>query len=417
VLEECRSDVLLLLDCCHSGTSNTNVGNGITELISACDYRTTANGVGPFSFTHALVAELLDSARKPHFSVLELYNNLYFRTQGLIPEDGRQRHPAPVHLVLTNNDRYWQSIRLSKQPAAWQRTLLTSDLWDTVDTSDNSASVNDLPCLALAISLTDDIIKSDFPTKLFADWLQSMPTLARRIRIEAGVGKFSPQLLQPAKSPFSRYQSSSSKIPRSISMFTPQSFKSLPSSKTSERYSTTIASDPSVCTSPPSVTMDNPSVAATTRRFPQALDPKLMFPLYTAKRPKPRSYPPKALWEIKIRDDIIPLDLHESRYSTVGYYRKNDIFTIMTVVALFLVPPWILIWLLSRSIAPGGASTFTVIGALLISIFIISGLLSVSPRRKWHFIFLGVARYVPLDTRSRTCEAKARYKVTVQWHQ
>jgi hypothetical protein len=53
-------------------TSNTDEGNGITELISACGYRTIANGVGSYSFTHSLVTGLLESAKMPHFSVLEL---------------------------------------------------------------------------------------------------------------------------------------------------------------------------------------------------------------------------------------------------------------------------------------------------------------------------------------------------------
>jgi hypothetical protein len=418
VLEECQSDVLLLLDCCHSGTSNTDEGNGITELISACDYRTIANGVGSISFTNALVTELLDSAKKPHFSVLELYNNLYFRIQGRMPEDRRERHPAPVHLVLTNNDRYWQSIRLSKQPATSHPALLILDPQDSVYTPDNSTSVNNVPCLALAISLTDDITKTDFPTKLFADWLHSMPVLAQRVRIEAGIGNFSPQLLQLPRSPLSRHQASSSKIPTSTSRFTPQSLQSVPSSKIFERYPATIASDPSVCSSLSTAEMDSPSLAATLGQSPQAFDPRLMPPLRDAKHPlyglklsKPRQYTLKLPPIIKTTEDITIFDLEESGYSTNNLFRKNEIFKIMTIFALFLVPPWIVIWLLSRSIAPRGASTSTVVGTLLISTFVITRLLSLFPGGKRHIIFLAMARYVLIKPHSGTCEAKASFKV------
>jgi len=116
VLEEAQSDILLLLDCCHSGTANTNEGHGVTELISAGAYNTKANGVGPYSFTSALVLELEDLAWKPNFSTAELYNNIFCRIQLRMPEDDlrTERHPAPIHIVLTNDTQYRRSIHLSK---------------------------------------------------------------------------------------------------------------------------------------------------------------------------------------------------------------------------------------------------------------------------------------------------------------
>ncbi|KAF8849928.1 hypothetical protein BDZ45DRAFT_752263 [Acephala macrosclerotiorum] len=121
VLEEAQSGVLLLLDCCHSGISNTDEGRGITELLASSDYHFIANGVGPFSFRHALVIELLKMPRHSRFSVLELYNNIYFRIQGRMPEDGRERHPAPVHLVLTNSGLLRQRIEFSIRPDTTRR--------------------------------------------------------------------------------------------------------------------------------------------------------------------------------------------------------------------------------------------------------------------------------------------------------
>jgi hypothetical protein len=313
VLEECQSDVLLLLDCCYSGTSNTNEGNGITELISACDYRTIANGVGSYSFTHALVTELLESAKMPHFSVLELYNNIYFRIQGHIPEDGRKRHPAPVHLVLTNSDRYWQSIILSKQPATSQSRHLILDQRDrvTADTSYNSTSVNDVPCLALAISLANDITKEAFSTRLFADWLRNMPILPQRVRIEAGFGNFQPQLLRSSRSLFLPPQASSSGFPESISTPTPQSPKSILAPKIVGRYPMAIAADRSIFSSWPAAMMESSSVALASAQSLQTWNARLRHPCYTLELV---SYTLKFLSITKTNREDFYLSLIESQY-------------------------------------------------------------------------------------------------------
>jgi hypothetical protein len=104
ILEESLSDVLILLDCCASGTANASEGNGVNELISACAFNETANGVGPYSFTSALVTELRLLNDKASFSVGELYKRIFFRTQCRMPEEkykdgtAREPHPAPIHL-------------------------------------------------------------------------------------------------------------------------------------------------------------------------------------------------------------------------------------------------------------------------------------------------------------------------------
>jgi hypothetical protein len=171
------------MDCCSSGTSNTNEGSGITELLAACDYRSIANGVGPFSFTNALVKELCFLAGRDSFSVLELSNNVYFRVQSRIPEDGRERHPAPIHLVLTNDIDSRQSIQLSKLP--------TGNIDESRATEINQGnilqnSVAGGPRLVLAFRLRDDVSMQQLSIDRFTEWLQAIPTMAERLRIEAG---------------------------------------------------------------------------------------------------------------------------------------------------------------------------------------------------------------------------------------
>ncbi|KAE9371438.1 hypothetical protein N431DRAFT_483980 [Stipitochalara longipes BDJ] len=114
-----ESDVLILLDCCHSGTATASEGNGVTELISACAYNSQANGVGSYSFTKELIIELGQLSQKPSFTVAELYRNIFCRIQSRRPEDEdrRERHPAPVHLSLTqDHPRFPRSIQISARP-------------------------------------------------------------------------------------------------------------------------------------------------------------------------------------------------------------------------------------------------------------------------------------------------------------
>ena len=114
VLEQAESDVLILLDCCHSRIVHISEGNGVTELISACAYNAIANGVGYYSFTKEVATELRDLSVKPSFTVAELYRNIFSRIQCHRPEDGRERHPPPIQISLTqDNPQFPRSIQLS----------------------------------------------------------------------------------------------------------------------------------------------------------------------------------------------------------------------------------------------------------------------------------------------------------------
>ena len=223
VLEEAQSDVLLLLDCCHSGTANTNEGHGVTELISAGAFNTKANGVGPYSFTNALVLELQALALKRSFSTAELYNNIFCRIQLRMPEDHAksERHPAPVHLVLTNDSQFRRSIHLSKltttceeqgahsqPPPQDSPTLENGDsdikfenetLSPTLRTITNADHVRNhsircsvtVPRLALAIRFYENFRADECSTALLVEWLKSFPLVAEQVNIEAAFDSLS----------------------------------------------------------------------------------------------------------------------------------------------------------------------------------------------------------------------------------
>jgi hypothetical protein len=115
-LEQAESDVLILLDSCSSGIGDAGEGHGVTELMAACAFDTIANGVGHYSFTKALTTELRFLSQKRSFPVVELYTRVYCRAQHHMPQGIKnERHPAPIHLLLTRDDLFPRGLQLSIQ--------------------------------------------------------------------------------------------------------------------------------------------------------------------------------------------------------------------------------------------------------------------------------------------------------------
>lgn len=83
MLEEADSDVLLLLDSCHSATITTNdsfqAESGVTEVIAACAFESIAAGVNEHSFTKTLTDILAIASKGPPFSVSELHARIFAR--------------------------------------------------------------------------------------------------------------------------------------------------------------------------------------------------------------------------------------------------------------------------------------------------------------------------------------------------
>ncbi|KAG0648483.1 hypothetical protein D0Z07_5252 [Hyphodiscus hymeniophilus] len=112
-LEQAKSDALILIDSCNSGTANTDRGFGVTELIAAGGFNNIVNGVGPWSFTHGLVAELRLLSNGHPFTVARLHNRIVSRMQNQLLDGEEYHNPfeilpkerfvTPVHLVLTED--------------------------------------------------------------------------------------------------------------------------------------------------------------------------------------------------------------------------------------------------------------------------------------------------------------------------
>ena len=114
----------MLHDACSSAdtaVTRLNPFHGVTELIAACGFESTAPGPGPNSFTAALTTCLLNFyASEIPFSVSELFSKVLarLRNTGI-----RNNTATPVHSTL-NSDKSGRRILLEplrqtgSQPAA-----------------------------------------------------------------------------------------------------------------------------------------------------------------------------------------------------------------------------------------------------------------------------------------------------------
>jgi len=236
-LEEAESDILLLLDCCASGTANTDVGRGVTELIAACGFNASANPVGPHSFTGALITELGLLSLGPPFTIGTLYNKILRRSQNWIPY-GREMQKPPLHVVLTQKNRLPQSIQLAIHPftsfptsasdsshrnqgsngipGVWPSMHIESRSSTPQSTGESSQSIDNgslrptlgassrsswvgsqvnYPAIALTVRLKDTMVASQLSEDIFADWLRMMPVNAEQVKVEAGFASFSTLLM------------------------------------------------------------------------------------------------------------------------------------------------------------------------------------------------------------------------------
>lgn len=224
VLEEAQSDVLLLLDCCSSGTANTGDGYGTTELIAACGFNDVANGVGRHSFTYALTTELRLLSAYPKFTAAVLYNRILCRLQNWMPE-GRELQKAPLHVVLTQNQALPSSIQLSVNPKPRPKlepmsfgspsqslgspspaSFESNERTDS-DQGSGSSPISSLlsadeqfPRILLSVRLKEDLAP-ELSADLFAEWLRMMPVIANSVTVEAGFSSFSTLILLSMPTP------------------------------------------------------------------------------------------------------------------------------------------------------------------------------------------------------------------------
>lgn len=240
-LEEADSDVLLLLDCCHAAHPTlTDSDHGVTEAIAACGFETTAPGVGPHSFTNALIRELEIASQGPPISVAKLHGKILWRLKtwkpslqrdrdgnlwqdqdGKIPTEREQRVTA-VHCFLTNETIY-RSILLAPLKGAPNSSSTASSLpiisppssptsasgsqtashsggtsgSSSGKTTSSQISEPDKAQVLISISIDSDQIENNRAenVKIWSEILRLLPPTATGIKVQGFYGSFSKLVL------------------------------------------------------------------------------------------------------------------------------------------------------------------------------------------------------------------------------
>ncbi len=215
MLEQARSDVLILLDCCAAASSATGSGNGITEIIAACGFEAWAPGVGQHSFTRSLVDELRYLGSIGPFSTSLLHNKVLSRVKYWKPRfapsaSHREMRRTPIYIVISNETRP-RSIELeSLQPekstnlnnsdaspvspirgSAFSSLSPSADETSTSGKASKSSSSSldgvwpdkgfDCPKVLMSITLEEEQWLSP---QHWADWIRSIPALVKFANIE-----------------------------------------------------------------------------------------------------------------------------------------------------------------------------------------------------------------------------------------
>ncbi|MCJ1354031.1 MAG: hypothetical protein MMC33_004018 [Icmadophila ericetorum] len=146
MLENLKSDVLILLDCYTAGGTGGHATNGVKEIIAACGFETWTPGVGSHSFTSALIEELKRLSTGPAFTVAALHSRILEQLRhwsvvynaekyGYVDEQGRaqdrERNKTPVYIAL-NKDTIFRNLRFletsrGKESTNYVQTLMKED--------------------------------------------------------------------------------------------------------------------------------------------------------------------------------------------------------------------------------------------------------------------------------------------------
>ena len=232
MLEQAKSDVLILLDCCAAASSATGGGTrtGITEIIAACGFEAWAPGVGQHSFTRSLIDELRYLRRTSPFSTSLLHNKVLSRVKCWKPRyDSSSRHQemrkTPIYIVISNETRP-RSIELEPRPpplstvnedtvtanrtsspdpplrgSAFSSLSLSADASSTSGPASESSrsSVSEVwpdknfecPKVLISVALEEEQWLS---APQWADWMRSIPGLVKYANVE-GIYKSGSTLL------------------------------------------------------------------------------------------------------------------------------------------------------------------------------------------------------------------------------
>lgn len=211
LLEQTKSDVLILLDCCAAASSASSSGVGVTEVIAACGFETVAPGVGKHSFTRSLIKELEYLSRGAPFTTTLLHNKILSRIKDWKPRykslDQHEQWKTPVYIRLASEKKQ-RSIVIEPMQVQTESTSEYPETPDPpslsrspvpsfasqqeVDMLSSESSQSPLPdvwpdpnfkCPKVVISIALEEDQRLRPDEL-TEWLRSVPALANFVHVE-----------------------------------------------------------------------------------------------------------------------------------------------------------------------------------------------------------------------------------------
>ncbi|KAF7886520.1 uncharacterized protein EAF01_011198 [Botrytis porri] len=132
LLEESKSDALLLYDTCHSENTAISLSpsaGSVTELIAACGFEATTRS-GNNSFTAVFTRELSSAATQGAVSVSRLYNRVLARLRN---NRDRKTNATPVRCTLVSDDDRTSIILEPLLPPPVTTSHQSSELSDGVN--------------------------------------------------------------------------------------------------------------------------------------------------------------------------------------------------------------------------------------------------------------------------------------------
>ena len=227
MLEHAISDVLILLDCCAAATASAGLGNGVTEVIAACGFETSAPGVCEHSFTRSLIEMLRYCSKRSPISAAILHMKVlsrmkYWKPNTVETEAGEQAfhecRKTPVHTILTNEGKPRSIVlspiesisflspevspSLARSPSSdssSQDVEMKDSFNDSATTSTPSSvsspgndSEQSCPTVLIAVALEED---QRLQPDTWVEWLRDIPAIAKYVRVEGIYGSYSTLML------------------------------------------------------------------------------------------------------------------------------------------------------------------------------------------------------------------------------
>ena len=213
-LEDTKSDVLILLDCCHAGGSSGDAAKGTKEVIAACGFETWAPGVGDHSFTKSLIEELKYLSTGSSFSASSLHHRILDRLKHWSPiynaerlsvqdPEGRfrdaERRKCPVYISL-NKETMRRSIEIVSRVMSTPKGQASG--------SNSIYTPNKTPVDSMMTFLDDERFRHTEVTisvqvergqilhhRHLIDWIREIPLLAKSVKLQAVIDSYSTLVL------------------------------------------------------------------------------------------------------------------------------------------------------------------------------------------------------------------------------